>query len=259
MVSVKEQSQINALRKLSTPDDSNGGNNNSPNSSPSSNVTKLPPVRSTSAPSRRPVSSRAMAPPVNVGFGRGGSPGAGYGSRNSPSEKNEQSGYPNGNGYGNNNNNNNNNISNIANGRDFVAENRAGAAAPLRQIGPRITEKEKESNDALKYLQKRDFGRIPQYLLERKLEMAADMEARERAKEAALIPPGMRLMPEEERLETLAVLKRNKEEIDKAIQGLPLRIETPGQIRRKDELESRLKEIDDAFKVFSRPKVLVQI
>ena len=35
-------------------------------------------------------------------------------------------------------------------------------------------------------------------------------------------------------------------------QALPLRIETPGQIRRQIELEKRLKEIEDATRVFSR-------
>lgn len=67
----------------------------------------------------------------------------------------------------------------------------------------------------------------------------------------------MRLLPEEERLETLAILERNKHDVERALQGLPIIIETPSQIRRKDELEKRLKEIEDAFKVFSRSKVLV--
>lgn len=31
---------------------------------------------------------------------------------------------------------------------------------------------------------------VPQYLLERKMQMAAEVEAQARAKEAALIPPG---------------------------------------------------------------------
>ena len=69
----------------------------------------------------------------------------------------------------------------------------------------------------------------------------------------------MRLLPEEERLETLQILQKNREEVERAIQGLPLRIETPSAIRRKDELERRYKEIEDAFKIFSRPKVLVHL
>ena len=35
-------------------------------------------------------------------------------------------------------------------------------------------------------------------------------------------------------------------------------VETPSQKRRKAELENKLKEIDDAIKIFSRPKVFVQ-
>lgn len=45
-------------------------------------------------------------------------------------------------------------------------------------------------DDGSKYLAKRDYGRVPAYLVERKMEMAADYEASIRAKEAALIPPG---------------------------------------------------------------------
>jgi len=44
--------------------------------------------------------------------------------------------------------------------------------------------------DELKYLQKQDYGRVPTYLLERKIELAAQAEAEERMKEQALIPPG---------------------------------------------------------------------
>lgn len=57
----------------------------------------------------------------------------------------------------------------------------------------------------------------------------------------------------------MEILKKNRDEVERAIQGLPLRIETPSAIRRKDELERRLKEIEDAFKIFSRPKVIVHL
>lgn len=182
--SVREASQINALRKQSDTEERPG--------------LKLPPVRSTSAPTRRDL------------------------------------------------------LRSDSGGRNFVAENRMGAAAPVRP--PRTASREDDQ-----YLKKKDYGQVPQYLLERKMEMAAEVDAQQRAKEAALIPPGMRLLPEEERLETLQILQKNREEVERAIQGLPLRIETPSAIRRKDELERRYKEIEDAFKIFSRPKVLVHL
>lgn len=68
----------------------------------------------------------------------------------------------------------------------------------------------------------------------------------------------MRLLSEEERVETLYALQRNKAEVEKSIQALPLRIETHSQIRWRDDLERRMREVDEGIKVFSRPKVLVQ-
>lgn len=73
------------------------------------------------------------------------------------------------------------------------------------------------------------------------------------------VVPGMRVLPEEERLETLAILERNRKEVERALQAMPIVIETPSQVRRRDELEKRLREIEDAYKVFSRPKVLVHL
>ena len=70
---------------------------------------------------------------------------------------------------------------------------------------------------------------------------------------------GMRLLPENERLETLSVLQKNRSEIERALQSLPLKIETLGQIRRRDEMERRMREIEEGLKVFSRPKVLVKL
>ena len=78
------------------------------------------------------------------------------------------------------------------------------------------------------------------------------------AKEAALVPEGMRLMPEAERLETLAILDANRREVEQEIQALPFVIETPSAIKHKARLEKRLEEIAEARRIFSRPKVLVK-
>lgn len=60
-------------------------------------------------------------------------------------------------------------------------------------------------------------------------------------------------------METLAMLQRNKQEVERAIQALPIVIETPSQIRRRDDLEQRLRDIDEGLKVFARSKVLVRL
>ncbi len=49
-----------------------------------------------------------------------------------------------------------------------------------------------QEDDGLKYLSKADYGRVPTYLLQRKIEMAEAAAEAERAKELALVPPGER-------------------------------------------------------------------
>lgn len=66
-------------------------------------------------------------------------------------------------------------------------------------------------------------------------------------------------MPEEERKETLKVLDTNRAAVEADIQQLPFVIETPSAIKHKNVLEKRLREIEEARKIFSRPKVLVKI
>ena len=64
-------------------------------------------------------------------------------------------------------------------------------------------------------------------------------------------------MPEEERLDTLRVLQESLAETSKLIARLPLKIETMGQIRRKTELEAKVKELEDAIEIFSRDTVYI--
>lgn len=91
-------------------------------------------------------------------------------------------------------------------------------------------------------------------------------------------------MSEEERVQTLATLKERREEVKKMLSKLPLVIETASavsgiatkdldphilldecikpilvmQIRRKEDLEAKVKELDDAIQIFSRPKVYIE-
>jgi hypothetical protein len=69
----------------------------------------------------------------------------------------------------------------------------------------------------------------------------------------------MRILSEEERQETLSVLTANRADTERQLQAMPIVIETIGLKNRQDELVRRLQEIDDAFKVFKRPTVLVHV
>ena len=71
-------------------------------------------------------------------------------------------------------------------------------------------------------------------------------------------PPCMTRMSEDERVETLAVLMKNKEVGYQELAKLPMTVETPSLRRRKADLERKLEQIDDAIKIFSRECVWVQ-
>ncbi|KAG7393957.1 Enkurin domain-containing protein 1 [Phytophthora pseudosyringae] len=103
----------------------------------------------------------------------------------------------------------------------------------------------------------RNFGRIPRYLLERKEQWAREEEERRKNAPDPDCPPGMVLLDEDERVLTLNVLQKSLTEAQLRMNTLPLRIETLSQIRRKNELESKLQVIEDAIKVFDRAKVYV--
>ena len=101
-------------------------------------------------------------------------------------------------------------------------------------------------------------AQVPKYLQTRKAQQAAEAEWRARNAPDPDCPPGMTMMPDSERLETLRVLQQSSDDVKEQMRRLPLRIETPSQIRRQAALEAKLKEVEDAIKIFSREKVFVQ-
>lgn len=133
---------------------------------------------------------------------------------------------------------------------DFVNSN---AWEVIKKSPPKLENDE----DGRERARHSSFGRIPKYLLERKEQWAQEEEERRRNAPDPDCPPGMVLLDEEERLRTLRVLTKSLEEARLRMNRLPLRVETLSQVRRKNELEEKLREIEDAIKVFDRPKVYV--
>ena len=101
------------------------------------------------------------------------------------------------------------------------------------------------------------FGKVPNYLEQRKAQWEEEKEEVRRRAPDPNCPSGMCLMPEEERLNTLDVLKESKSDALRQLQALPFVIETPSLIRKQQQLENKLREIDNAVSLFSKPKVYI--
>ncbi|KAJ4454728.1 putative TNF receptor-associated factor 3 [Paratrimastix pyriformis] len=131
---------------------------------------------------------------------------------------------------------------------NFLQENKIVAMAAPQRAPAREAPKEtaKEINP--------EYGRVPQYLVERRREQEqANEEARRREEEAA--PPGLVMLPEDERQATLTSLAQQKEETLSALHRMPIAIRTPTSERKRAELEQQLHEIEASIRLFSAPKV----
>jgi len=102
-----------------------------------------------------------------------------------------------------------------------------------------------------------DFGRVPQYLIDRKLEVAEQEAQQKRAAEEAQVPAGMRRMEEVERQRTLQLLQESARKIVQELGRFPLVIETQSKLRARQELEHKLAEVETAIKTFSKPVVYI--
>lgn len=104
-----------------------------------------------------------------------------------------------------------------------------------------------------------EFGRVPEYLEERKARWAEEESEKRRRMPDPNCPPGMCLMPEAERQSTLQTLQQSKAEALNQLRRMPFVVETPSQKKKQEYLEAKLREIDGAIGIFSKDKVYVAI
>lgn len=103
------------------------------------------------------------------------------------------------------------------------------------------------------------YGKVPQYIEEYKNQREILIEKRRQDEEQAKCPPGMKLMPEHERVETLEILQKGKDEVWQAINKLPIASNTMTVQKRRAEYEAKLQELENAIRTFSKPKVYVAL
>lgn len=130
---------------------------------------------------------------------------------------------------------------------DFITRNKMAAVSSL----PRFERDEGQADLHVEY------GRVPEYLEERKTKWAEEKAEQERRRPDPSCPPGMMLMPEGERLDTLGTLVASREEALNQLRGMPMQIETQKQKKKQDYLEGKLREIENAIGIFSKTKVFI--
>ncbi|NWX91355.1 ENKD1 protein, partial [Nothoprocta pentlandii] len=145
---------------------------------------------------------------------------------------------------------------------DFIKHNALNAKrAPLRRsqslqsLAELLEQKHREQEE----YNAKQKGHVPQYLLQRKELWRRQLEERQRNLPDPDTPPGHTLMPEQQRLETLGNLKQSQEQLVKDLVMLPVRTDTLSIQKRRMELERKLSQIEEALKIFTRPKVFIKL
>ena len=96
------------------------------------------------------------------------------------------------------------------------------------------------------------YGKVPAYILDRKLELAK--LAREDPRQ---IPKGYHVMAEDARLKMLDSLRQSKEHVNAQLGSFRFVIDTPGQIKKHQQLNQELDDLEAAEIAYSRSQVLV--
>ncbi|XP_069773654.1 enkurin domain-containing protein 1 isoform X2 [Narcine bancroftii] len=145
---------------------------------------------------------------------------------------------------------------------DFIRHNAQNAwkmpvrrSKSLQSLADVLDRKEKDQQE---YIIK-NKGQLPQYLIERRNQWRKEAEERQKNTPDPSMPPGHTRMPENERLETLNSLQQTQKQLTKQLLMFPVQVDTIGLQKKRTDVEKKLTEIEEAIKIFSRPKVFIKI
>lgn len=145
--------------------------------------------------------------------------------------------------------------------RNFVEANKHIAPVRPRSVskvrGPFRSPEEAARPESPKEA-RASFGKLPAYLVQRKIEHALAREAKEKeAERRRLCPPGKKLVPEPKARAVVAQLQAEQASIQAELARLPLAASTPSALRRRAELDGRAREVQRLIATYSRKKVVV--
>ncbi|RNA36308.1 enkurin domain-containing 1 [Brachionus plicatilis] len=145
---------------------------------------------------------------------------------------------------------------------DFVRQNRELAKEPRMKRAPSMemlkNVQEKLNKDMEKYNEKIK-GKIPNYLEQRKEYIKKSTDEYVKNLPDPEQPPGHRKLSDDERVGTLNLLQETHKKLLSELNSLPIRNDTFRIQTTKSEMEKRLIQIDEAIKIFSKPKVFVKV
>ncbi|XP_026501028.1 enkurin domain-containing protein 1-like [Vanessa tameamea] len=102
-------------------------------------------------------------------------------------------------------------------------------------------------------------GVLPKYLRDRKDSTKEVEDTKGDDDNTICPPPGHVTLPDNERKETLRMLRNSFAELVSELNKMPVKTDTLRMRNRKMELEKQLAKLEEGIKVFSRPKVFVKI
>lgn len=142
---------------------------------------------------------------------------------------------------------------------DFIKINGRNARHSQMQRSASVTaldELKKKDEEAMMNYNK---GDVPTYLKNRKKQWRKEEEDRIANTPDPAMPPGHRSLPEQERQETLSLLKKKEKELVQQLSSVPIGCDTVRVRNLRKDLEAKLAEVEEAIKIFSRPKVFVKV
>jgi hypothetical protein len=114
-------------------------------------------------------------------------------------------------------------------------------------------------NNDLNYLKKEDYGKVPGYLTKVRDEIQRenamiDKYVKEQLGEVEREPETYEEIPDDERMELITSLKNKWDHVNARYQQIThiVRLDTTGQVRRKEQLEAELKTLETDIERLTR-------
>lgn len=103
------------------------------------------------------------------------------------------------------------------------------------------------------------LGNLPTYLVKRKLEWAQLEKEKQDKLSEIQVPPGMKLLSEEERIENLALLKEHHQDLISQLSKLSLTSDSNSMKLKRFQLNQELEQTEENLQVFEKSIVFIQL